>query len=128
MPSERRYIGDMTFNTLENELLEWRDKTEQELFMILNSGTLDMIQLEEARFLEQELWLIERLCCRIFYPLNRPRQEGDVTRLFMKMVIHELAAEFIRQERYGLCFFLKTRQADMTDMCTEEQLAFSMAS
>ena len=118
----------MTFNTLEKKLLEWQEKTERELFLILDSGMLDMIQQEESRSLEQELWLIERLRCRIFYPQNRPRQEGEVTRLFMNMVLQELAAEFIRQERYGLCFFLKTRQAELIDMCTEEQLAFSMAS
>ena len=118
----------MTFNTLEKKLLEWQEKTERELLLILNSGALDIIQQEESRSLEQELWLIERLRCRIFYPQNRPRQEGEVTSLFMKMVVHDLAAEFIRQERYGLCFFLKTRQADLVGMCTEEQVAFSMAS
>jgi hypothetical protein len=118
----------LTFKTLEKKLLEWQEKTEQELLLILNSGTVDMIQHEEARSLEQELWLIERLRCRIFHPQNRPRQESDVTSLFMKMVLHELSAEFIRQERYGLCFFLKTRQADLIGMCTEERIAFSMAS
>lgn len=118
----------MTFNTLEKKLQEWQERTERELLLILDASSMDMIQQEEARSLEQELWLIERLRCRIFFPLNRPRQEGEVTKFFMNMVLRDLSAEFIRQERYGLCFFLKTRQADLIGICTEERMAFSMAS
>jgi hypothetical protein len=89
---------------------------------------MDQVQQDEARFLEQELWLVERLRRGIFYPQNRPRQEGEVTRLLMTMVLHDLAIEFIRQGKFGLCFFLKTRQTELIEMCTEEQIIFSMAS
>ena len=118
----------MTFHTLETKLSDWQGRTEKELLQILDSSTLDIIQKEEARTLEQELWLIERLRCRIFFPQNRPRQDGEVSRLYMSMVLHDLAVEFIIQGRYGLCFFLKTRQAELIEMCTEERMVFSMAS
>ena len=118
----------MSFPTLENKLHEWKRATEQDLFHTLDHSCPDSFQLEEARQMEQELWLIERLRCRIFYPTNRPRQEGIVTKAFMGMIIQELAEEFIRQERYGLCFFLKIRQAGLIALCTDGEMRLRRAS
>jgi hypothetical protein len=46
----------------------------------------------------------------------------------MGMIIQELAEEFIRQERYGLCFFLKMRQAGLIALCTDGEMRMRQAS
>ena len=118
----------MTFPALELKLQEWKGATEKDLLETLDHPCPDSFQLEEARQMEQELWLIERLRCRIFYPTNRPRQEGTVTKTFMYMILKELAEEFIRQKRFGLCFFLKIRQDGLIDRCTEDEIWMKQAS
>jgi len=118
----------MTFPALEQKIQEWQRATEKELLDTLDHRCPDSFQLEEARQMEQELWLIERLRCRIFHPTHRPRQEGTVTKTFMYMIMRELAEEFIRQKRFGLCFFLKIRQVGLIDLCTEEESWMKQAS
>jgi hypothetical protein len=118
----------MTFRALEKRLQDLKLDTEKDLLQTLELPSPDSFLLEEARQMEQELWLIERLRCRIFYPVNRPRQDGVVTRAFMSIIMKELSEEFMAQARFGLCFFLKIRQSALIEMCTEDEVQLKKAS